>query len=215
MSLSSFFKSFSTRNKVFYNLFEEMVENLISMNQLFQQVIAENDIDARAALTKQIKAYEHKNDNLSHQVFIELGKNFITPFDREDVHSLTSALDDVSDYIDVTAKKIIMFKIKTLGSEIGKLAGINEKAILSLKAAVYGLRDLKQITQINEACIAINGFENQADDVFETALTQLLDNATDPIAVIKMKEILQSLEIVSDKCEDAADVISSILVKYA
>ena len=215
MSISSFFHSFSSRNKVFYNIFEEMVENIIKMNELFEQAISEMDIAKRTSIVKTIKDFEHKNDQLTHQVFTELSRNFITPFDREDVHGLVSALDDVSDYIDVTAKKIIIYRLEKLDSEIFKMAEINKDAIHNLKDAIYGLRDLKHVGKINEACVKINGAENRADDVFESALMDLLDHEKDAATIIKKKDVLQSLELVSDKCEDVADVITSIIVKYA
>ncbi len=215
MSISSFFHSFSSRNKVFYNIFEEMVENIIKMNELFEQAISEMDIAKRTSIVKTIKDFEHKNDQLTHQVFTELSRNFITPFDREDVHGLVSALDDVSDYIDVTAKKIIIYRLEKLDSEIFKMAEINKDAINNLKDAIYGLRDLKHVGKINEACVKINGAENRADDVFESALMDLLDHEKDAATIIKKKDVLQSLELVSDKCEDVADVITSIIVKYA
>ena len=192
-----------------------MVENIIKMNELFEQAISEMDIAKRTSIVKTIKDFEHKNDQLTHQVFTELSRNFITPFDREDVHGLVSALDDVSDYIDVTAKKIIIYRLEKLDSEIFKMAEINKDAINNLKDAIYGLRDLKHVGKINEACVKINGAENRADDVFESALMDLLDHEKDAATIIKKKDVLQSLELVSDKCEDVADVITSIIVKYA
>lgn len=215
MAISNFFNSFSTRNKVFYNLFEEMVDNIITMNKIFIDAISQQDMQKRAEIIREIKDLEHKNDKLTHDVFTELSKNFITPFDREDVHALVSALDDISDYIDVTAKKIHIYKLEKVDEVIFKLADVNKEAINDLKEAVYGLRDLKHISKIKEACIKINGAENRADDIFEMGLVNLLDNEKDAATIIKKKDVLQSMELVSDKCEDVADVISTIIVKYA
>ncbi len=215
MKISDFLHSFSSKNRVFFNLFEETTENLIAMNKLFIEAITTNDLPKRYELIKMIKDYEHKNDNLTHQVFIELSRNFITPFDREDIHMLASALDDVADYIDGSAKKIMIYNIGEVDKDIHKLAEINSEAIKEVKSAVYGLRNLKKVTEIKEACIRINGLENRADDIFEYGLVAVLEHEKEAAVIIKKKDILQSMELVSDKCEDVADVISSIIVKYA
>lgn len=215
MKISDFLHSFSSKNKVFYNLFEEATENLITMNKLFIEAISINDLTRRYEIIKTIKDYEHKNDSLTHQIFYELSRNFITPFDREDIHQLASALDDVADYIDGSAKKIMIYNIGEVDKDIHKLADINSEAIKEMKSAVYGLRNLKKVSEIKEACIRINGLENRADDIFEYGLVAVLENEKDAAIIIKKKDILQSMELVSDKCEDVADVISSIIVKYA
>lgn len=215
MTFANFLGSFSPKNKVFFNLFEQATENLIVMNKMFTDAINCTDIARRTEIIKGIKDYEHQNDNITHQIFLELGKNFITPFDREDVHALASALDDIADYIDGSAKKILIYNLPSVDKDIHKLAAINEESIFEVKNAVYGLRDMKNVAKIKEACIRINGLENRADDIFEYGLVAVLDNEKDAATIIKKKDLLQSMEFVSDKCEDAADVIESIIVKYA
>jgi len=215
MSFSKFLQSFSAKNNVFYGLFEQIAENIIQMNKLFIGVINSSDANFRNDEVKKIKDYEHQNDNLTHEVFIELGKNFITPFDREDIHALASALDDVADYIDSSSKKIVLYRLGELDNEIHKLAAINDEAVAEVKLAVYGLRNMKDTAKIRESCIKINGIENRADDIFEYGLVSILENEKEAAMIIKKKDLLQSMEIVTDKCEDVADVIESILVKYA
>jgi len=215
MSFSNFLRSFSAKNNVFYDLFEKSVENLIEMNKLFVEAINCMDMNQRQEIVKKIKDYEHKNDDLTHNVFMELGRNFITPFDREDIHALASALDDIADYIDGSTKKISLYNLTVLDKDIHKLANINEEAILEVKKAVYGLRDMKNIENIREACIKINMIENRADDIFEYGIVSILENEKDAATIIKKKDLLQSMEIVTDMCEDAANVIESIIVKYA
>jgi predicted phosphate transport protein (TIGR00153 family) len=215
MSFSNFLRSFSAKNNVFYGLFEQIAENIIQMNKLFIEVINSSDANFRKEVVKKIKDFEHQNDNLTHQVFIELGKNFITPFDREDIHALASALDDVADYIDSSSKKIVLYRLGELDNEIHKLAAINDEAVAEVKLAVYGLRNMNDTAKIKESCIRINGIENRADDIFEFGLVSILENEKEAAMIIKKKDLLQSMEIVTDKCEDVADVIESIIVKYA
>jgi predicted phosphate transport protein (TIGR00153 family) len=215
MSLTTFLRSFSAKNNVFFGLFEEMVENNITMNKLFIEVIETTDLNSRKELVKKIKDIEHANDDLTRKIFTELGLTFITPFDREDIHALASALDDIADYIDVAAKKIIIFKFTNLDEPIHELALINEKAITEVQKAVNGLRNMKNISKIKESCFEISKNEKLADDVFENGLVDLLDNEKDAATIIKKHDILQIMEFISDKCEDAADVIESIIIKYA
>jgi predicted phosphate transport protein (TIGR00153 family) len=185
------------------------------MNNLFIELINSDEVEKRKTINQKIKDFEHANDDLTHDVFVQLGLNFITPFDREDIHELASALDDVADYIYASSKKIILFKIDKVDENIKKLADINAEAIRELNKAVEGLRYLDNIKKIKEACIIVNNLENKADDVFELGLVELFEKEQNAIDIIKKKDILQSMEIVSDKCEDAADVIESILVKYS
>jgi uncharacterized protein Yka (UPF0111/DUF47 family) len=158
---------------------------------------------------------EHQNDDLTHQIFIELGKNFITPFDREDIHSLATSLDDICDYIYASAKKINFYKIDPNDSGIQKMADTINNAVLAVNSAVKELRNLKNTQKIVECVIRINSFENQADDIFDLSIEKLFDSDIDAKELIKKREIYQTMEEATDKCEDAGNVIESIVVKYA
>jgi uncharacterized protein Yka (UPF0111/DUF47 family) len=158
---------------------------------------------------------EHRNDEHTHQIFQELGKNFITPFDREDIHYLAIALDDICDYIYASGKKINFYKVNPNDNGIRKMAEIIRQGSHEVKAAVYELRNMKNVKRISDSIIKINSFENQADDVFDMCIERLFDMETDVKELIKKREIYQVMEIVTDKFEDAANVMDSILVKYA
>jgi predicted phosphate transport protein (TIGR00153 family) len=159
---------------------------------------------------------EHENDKLTHTIFVELGKNFITPFDREDIHSLASALDDIADYIYATAKKLNFYKVEPTSDQgIIKMADAIKESVLSVNRAVLELRNLKNINKVVECVIKINGIENQVDDIFDLSIENLFENETDIKLLIKKREIYQNLEKVTDKCEDAGNVMESIVVKYA
>ncbi|MFN5664852.1 MAG: DUF47 domain-containing protein, partial [Bacteroidota bacterium] len=147
--------------------------------------------------------------------FQELGKNFITPFDREDIHYLATALDDVCDYIYASGKKINFYKVDPQDSGIQKMAEIIRQGSEQVKSAVLELRNMKNIKNITDAVIRVNSFENQADDVFDMCIERLFDTETDVKELIKKREIYQVMEIATDKFEDAENVIESIVVKYA
>jgi uncharacterized protein Yka (UPF0111/DUF47 family) len=158
---------------------------------------------------------EHMNDDSTHQIFTELGRNFITPFDREDIHYLASALDDIADYIFASAKKINFYKVNPNDSGILKLSEMILQGSFEIKKSVHGLRDMKNLREMTEALVKVNSIENQADDVFDMSIEMLFSQENDFKEVIKKREIYQVMEIATDKCEDAANVIESIIIKYA
>jgi predicted phosphate transport protein (TIGR00153 family) len=159
---------------------------------------------------------EHQNDEITHKIFIELGRNFITPFDREDIHSLASALDDIADCIYAAGKKINFYKIDPISDQgIQKMAEAISGAVKAVKEAVTELRNLKNTQKIIECVIKINSIENNADDIFDMSIERLFESDVDAKELIKRREIYQVMEVATDKCEDAGNVIESIVVKYA
>lgn len=215
MALNSFLKIFMPKNKVFYELFEKVSENAAKMGTLLRDIVAEPDFDKRAALIIQVEDLEHANDELTHSIFTELGRNFITPFDREDIHYLATSLDDIADYIYAAAKKINFYRVNPNDMGMQKFAELIEQSAQQVRIAVTELRDMKNMRNITEALVKINSIENQADDVFDMSIEKLFDTEPDAKEVIKKREIYQVMEIVTDKCEDASNVIESIIIKYA
>ncbi|HET9825493.1 MAG TPA: DUF47 family protein [Chitinophagaceae bacterium] len=215
MAFNSFMKIFLPKNRVFYDLFEKVAGNVAIMGTMLKQVVEESDFDKRATLIGQLEDIEHDNDELTHKIFTELGRNFITPFDREDIHYLASALDDIADYIYASAKKINFYRINPNDTGLQKLADMIEQSAMQVKIAVGQLRDMRNMRQMTEALVKINSIENQADDVFDMSIERLFATEADAKEVIKKREIYQVMEIVTDKCEDASNVIESIIIKYA
>jgi hypothetical protein len=207
---------FLPKDKVFYSLFEEASDNLQDIAKKLVQVVNEPDYNKRDVIIKEMQNIEHKNDEVTHKIFIELGRNFITPFDREDIHALASALDDIADYIYSAAKKINFYKIDPISDQgIQKTAEAIKEAVAAVKAAVMELRNLKNTQKIIECVIKINSIENSADVIFDMSIERLFDSDVDAKELIKRREIYQVMEIATDKCEDAGNVIESIVVKYA
>ena len=215
MAINTFFKMFLPKDRVFFTLFENMAEVVGKMATQLQLMVNESDEDKRAEISAIIENLEHKNDDFTHNVFTELGRNFITPLDREDIHYLATALDDIADYIYASAKKINFYRVNPNDIGIHKLADLVLQGSVEIKKAVHGLRDMKNLREMTEAIVKINSIENQADDVFDMSIDRLFNNENDFKEVIKKREIYQVLEIATDKCEDAANVIESIIIKYA
>jgi hypothetical protein len=215
MATNSFFKIFLPKDRIFYSLFEGVAETVHEMATSLVEMVHEVSDDKRSSIQAHIENLEHKNDDATHAIFTELGRNFITPFDREDIHALATALDDIADYIYASAKKISFYHINPNDTGIHKLTELVLQSTVEIKKAVLGLRDMKNLREMTSALIKINSIENQADDVFDMSIEMLFNNENDFKEVIKKKEVYQVLEIATDKSEDAANVIESIIIKYS
>jgi uncharacterized protein len=213
--INSILKIFLPKDRVFFQLFENVAAELVKMGKKLNDLVYEPDFETRSRILKEIEDMEHVNDDYTHQIFTELGRNFITPFDREDIHYLASALDDIADYIYATAKKINFYRVNPDDIGIKKFADIIPLACDAVYKAVTELRNMKNMRQITDALVSINSIENQADDIFDMSIERLFATEPDAKEVIKKREIYQVMEIVTDKCEDAANVIEGIIVKYA
>jgi predicted phosphate transport protein (TIGR00153 family) len=185
------------------------------MGQKLKELVNTPDFNDRQVIINQIEALEHTNDENTHDIFTELGRNFITPFDREDIHALASALDDVADYIYSASKKINFYKVDPMEQGFQKMAEVIALSTETLHGAVMELRNMKNVSSITNALVKVNSLENQADDIYDMSIEKLFDTEPDAKEVIKKREIYQVMEIVTDKCEDAANVIESIIIKYA
>lgn len=213
--INSFMKFFLPKDRIFYQLFEEVSVTSLEMAVLLKKMVNEREFEQRAEILRQIEDLEHKNDDLTHKIFTELSRNFITPFDREDIHYLATAMDDVADYIFASAKKINFYRVDPQHESFTKMADLILQGCENIKTAVTGLKDMKNMRQITDALVRVNSIENQADDVFDQSIERLFATENDAKEVIKKREIYQVMEIATDKCEDAANVIESIIVKYA
>lgn len=202
------------KDRKFFPLFKQATENLVKGSKVLVELV-NAPVEKRKELIHEIEQIEHSGDNITHMIFNELGRNFITPFDREDIHALTSSIDDILDLINGTAKRLEMYKVTEISEPMIMLSEIILKGSIELNVAVTNLEGMKRIDEIKEACVRINSLENNADDVFNLAIGRLFDEEKDAVKLIKVKEILQALETATDKCEDAANVIESIIIKYA
>ncbi len=214
-AFNTIMKIFLPKDRVFYNLFEEVAVTVEQMSQMLKQLVNEPQFEEREKLISQIEDLEHKNDELTHRIFTELSRNFITPFDREDIHYLATALDDIADYIFASAKKINFYRVDPMEGNFRKMAELINMGAVNVKSAILELRNMKNMRQITDALVRVNSIENQADDEFDAAIFNLFATENDAKEIIKKREIFTVMEIATDKCEDAANVIESIIVKYA
>jgi len=215
MSLNNIFQYFIPKDKKFFPLFEKSSANLIELGKALNEAVNTDDLSSRKELFKKIEDLEHTGDDITHQIYLELGKNFITPFDREDIHELASAIDDVADYIHDSANRMNLYQVTEMTEPIKELAAFILEGVTVLSVAVHELRNLRNIHKITDACVRINSVENKADYVFDKAVGDLFEFEKDAIKLIKYKEVLNALERATDMCEDVANVLETILVKNA
>ena len=189
MSFSSIFKFLTPKDKTFIPLFEENAKLMVEGAVLFNKLFLVTDLAEKSSLMIRIKEVEQKGDEVTHRIFEELNKSFITPFDREDIHELASSMDDVLDFINSSSQRIRYYKPKHLGEEFVELSELVLQASREIHKAISELRDLKHTFKIKDACVRINEIENNADDIFYHSISKMYENETDPIEIIKKKEI--------------------------
>ncbi|CAL7963743.1 conserved hypothetical protein [Gammaproteobacteria bacterium] len=199
------------KEEKFFPMFHEMTKNIVAGSVELKEML--DNFNQPLVSQQLIKEIEHKGDLQTHEIIKTLNKSFITPFDREDIYSLASALDDVIDAIDALAQRLIIYHIDKITPEAKELGFIILKACQTVEKAVAMLENKTQ--HILEYCVEINSLEGEADRVRADAISRLFDEVQDPIFLIKWKEIYENLERVADRCEDVANVLESVVVKNA
>jgi len=167
-----------------------------------------------ASRSESIKELEHKADEVTHKCMTLMHRTFITPLDREDIHLLIKSMDDIIDFIDASAQRLHLYDVTVIPPDLLKLAGLTVNSVELVKQAVHMLPNLKNSPEILKICVEINRLENQCDQVLRAAVAELFRNEQDLRLMIKLKEIYELLETVSDRCEDVANVIESIVLEY-
>lgn len=215
MKLNEIFQFFVPKDKKFFPLFESATANLVKMAEQLVEYVNSEDDDLRETIRKHIEDLEHEGDRLTHQISMELSRNFITPFDREDIHYLANTIDDIADYIHGTANRINFYGVKTMTPPIKQLASLILEGCQHVDIGMKALKNMKNIDLVMDACDKINNVEDRADDVFDRAVADLFENEDDAKVLIKHKEVLQNMETATDSCKDAAAALESIAVKNA
>jgi len=194
----------------FFELFAELSGNLTEGARLLRSMLA-RPVDLRMQ-AEQMQAIEHRGDKATHAIITKLNQTFITPFDREDIHRLASSLDDVLDFMNAAATRLVMYKIDQPPPASAELAGV---LVLQTEELAKGVSLLEKNGHVLQHCDEINRLEDVADHVSRKAIADLFENETNPIQLIKLKELYEVLEFATDKAEDAANVLEAILLKSA
>ena len=198
------------REERFFNDFIALAEQInVGAGLLEQMLVPERPIWDKA---DEIKEVEHKCDHLTHEIIQRLHRTFVTPLDREDIHSLARSLDDVMDAIDASAAVVRLYQIERVRTDARELARLVK---VSAEQVVIAMKALERRTGISTPAVEINRLENEADRLHQAAVRRLFEEERDPITIIKWKEILDFLEAATDRCEDVANVLEGVVVKHA
>ncbi|HTP88504.1 MAG TPA: DUF47 family protein [Bryobacteraceae bacterium] len=203
-------RRFLPREHSFFEMFNQQAENVeagaIAMVEMLERFEKAEEGAAK------VEEYEHSGDTIAHSILRRLNQTFVTPFDREDIHELTSKIDDVIDLVDAAASRIVTYRIRELRPGVLDLARTVRLATTQIVAAV---RLLDKGNGIMDHCIEINRLENVADSQCRELIANLFEQEQNPIEIIKWKEIIETLEFATDKCEDVANVLETVTLKNA
>jgi predicted phosphate transport protein (TIGR00153 family) len=198
------------RETKFFDLFAELSSCMSEGARLLRSIMEDpHDLEIRV---EQMQAIEHRGDKATHAIMTKLNQSFITPFDREDIHRLASSLDDVLDFMNAAASRLVTYKIAEPTAAAAELAGI---LVLQSEELARGVSLLEKNGKVMQHCDEINRLEDDADHVSRKAIGELFEHEKDPIRLLKMKELYEVLEVATDKAEDAANVLEAIVLKSA
>jgi uncharacterized protein len=214
MSVNSIFQFFVPKDKKFFPLFEDGSNKLVKLAETLHEIV-NLPKGERDELFNTIDDLEAEIEEITHQTHLELSKNFITPFDREDIHSLIKAIDNVADNMHGAASRMRLYQVEKITKSIRKLTEINLEACQLIQSAILELKDTRKHKNIIEICKRIGKLEGKADSVFDKAVADIFENETDAKNIIKYKEVLSALETATDKCKSVANVMEQISVKHS
>lgn len=197
----------------FFDLFDKQVRYAVDAAEHFRVIVSKGTLDEQS--TQKMRDIEHQGDEVAHEIIDRLNKTFITPFDREDIHSLTKELDDIIDMLNTIVNRMRVYKLTGVDKNLVQFASVINESVHAVECAVNCLRNAKRSDELRSSCVEVNRLENVGDSMRDAVLAELFETSKDAVNVIKWKEIYQDAETVLDICEDVAHVVESILVKQA
>jgi predicted phosphate transport protein (TIGR00153 family) len=201
------------KEKKFYALFEQGTQNAVKIaHQLKDMVHIWENVKERVGV---ITDLEHQGDAITHQIFEQLHRSFITPFDREDIALLAHSLDDVTDFIHAAADAMFLYNVKRPTNRAKELVDIVVQVVVEIEKAVSEMHDRTGRKNLLRRCIEINRLENIGDGVYRMAMAELFEGSTDIAGLIKWREIYDHMESVIDRCEDIANILEGVAIKYS
>ncbi len=202
--------NFLPKEEHYFDLFIQMTLYISEATRELKQMLSDKEHNYEE-YSQRIKRLEHACDELTHTISTKLNKSFITPFDREDIYTMSGALDDIVDLIDDAARAIIIFDVREIREHARSFASVLERMAEQLEAIVATLQKPKNITQ---RLVEIHRLENDGDDIYHAAIAELFRQESDPLTVLKWKDIYEKLEAAVDRCENVANIIESVIIKH-
>ncbi|WP_121967145.1 DUF47 domain-containing protein [Myroides sp. N17-2] len=214
MSLNNIFQFLVPKDKTFYPLFEKAAGKIKKLSETLNEAV-NAPAKERDQLLKNVEVLKQEIEAIAQTTRVELGKNFITPFDREDIHKLITAVDDIADHLSDAASRMRLYQIDKVTKALRKLTEANVEACNEVAKGLLILKDNKNFEALAEISKNISRLERKADKVFDKAVADIFENESNAIEIIKYKEVMMALETATDSCKDVANVLETITVKYA
>ncbi|MHB9096560.1 MAG: DUF47 domain-containing protein [Syntrophales bacterium] len=202
---------FFPREEKFFDLFEELADKIETGGKLFLE-LAEGGSCSEPQVAR-LKEIEHEADIITHRTYEKMHTTFLTPLDREDIHSLINKMDSILDMTEASAARIFLYRVKKLAPELIEQARILNESIGKVKTIIHALRDMKNAPLILQTSVEINTLENAGDVVLRAAMAHLFENEQDVRELIKWKEIHERIEEAIDVCEDVSNIVEGIVLK--
>jgi uncharacterized protein len=203
--------SFLPKEEQYFSFFSQMTSYIYDAARALVEMLNDQNPGSHVEHLKRIKDIEHQCDDLTHSISTKLNKSFITPFDREDIYLLSGALDDVVDLIDDAARAMVMYDVRESTAHARHFADVIQRMAVQLHEIVSML---SKPHGISPRLVELHRLENEGDEIYHTAVAELFHNATDPLIVIKWKDIYEKLEAAVDRCENVANIIESVIIKH-
>lgn len=214
MSVNKFLQFLVPKDKKFFPLFHELAQVLVDMGVTLHEAVNVKAPEREVFFTK-VKKLEEKSEKLTHQINIEVSKNFLTPFDREDIYALANKMNDVTDFIDASASRMQLYQVEKVKKSIRKMTEANLEACQNIQEALFSLENSKDLKNVFKCCEKINKLENKVDNIYDKEIFEIFDQYENVKEIIIYKEVFSALETTTDKCKDVADVLESIAVKHS
>jgi predicted phosphate transport protein (TIGR00153 family) len=215
MGFSSFLRRLLPKENQYFRLFTANIANIQEAATDLRKLLDAKTTSDRKILVARIEDAEHRGDEITHDIYADLSKTFVTPIDREDIHALAGEIDDILDLMEDVALRTILYDVTEFPPEFRDLTDILVRAVENLVVAVPLLGDMKNVEIILRSCEHVNTCENAGDDIYHNAIARLFRDIKDPIELIKLKDIISDIEEAIDKCEHVANLVEGVVVKYA
>ena len=202
------------REDVFYRLFREYGEKLVTVGEVYKKIFSE-DYPSNRLLVRSMKDYENVCDDQAKKIFMELSNSFITPFDREDIGVLTKRMDDVVDYMEAAASRLELFGVEDMRPEAIKLADITVQAIGELAKITDRLSNFKKDKTVMDLALGVDAIEDEGDAVYKMALADLFREGVPTLEIMKWSRVLDRMELALNACEHACDIVQGVVMKNA
>lgn len=213
MKLDTIFGFLIPKDRKFFPLFNEAADNLVLASELLIKLIRESDLEKRTEYMKMIKDAEHVGDDITRNLMTELNGTFITPFDREDIHELVDKIDSIVDYINAASKRIMFYKLSSFPQEFVMIADLIHSSNKEIQMVLRSVKNVNDFKKYSTSCDKISAMESEVDDIYQQYLASLFDTEINAIDLIKKRDILIALEKAIDKCDDVANVFTTLIVK--